>query len=316
MPIGRCTLVSEISDTYDNTFPCSPELDLCTFRGRLCFAGNLVQGKILVRQNQYVGVYLYGGQHRPFHSARFSGLTIMELPSNVAIVACKVFAPELAALGIEESQQVIYLDQGLHRYPGDLREKLVETLSYLEKNETLEKVILCYGYCGGGLDGLISRRLELILPLAHDCIPLLLGVLSGNPCVGCGDTFYLSPGWIDYDLTPYTEYFVTAEKYGHEDALWLGREMLKGYREVVLVETTAPLQNHHRLYAQKMAQLFDLTYRETLGNREWLARLLTAQTDNDVSVLPPGNPINLKLYPMPEAISRPDSRLVKTCQTK
>lgn len=221
----------------------------------------------------------------------------------------------MAALGIDESK-VVYLDQGLHRYPGDLCEKLSETLSQLEKNKTLEKVILCYGYCGGGLDGLTSNRLELILPLAHDCIPLLLGVLSGNPCVGCGDTFYLSPGWIDHGLTPYTEYFVTAEKYGQEDALWVGRQLLKGYREVVLVETAAPLQNHHRFYAQKMAQLFDLTYRETLGNREWLARLLAAQTNNDVSVLPPGNPINLKLYPMPEAIIRPDSRLVKTCQTK
>jgi len=231
----------------------------------------------------------------------------MNLPSNVGIVACKVFAPELAALGIEESK-VVFLDQGLHRYPGDLREKLAETLSHLEKNKTLEKVVLCYGYCGGGLDGLTSSRLELILPLAHDCIPLLLGVGSRNPCVGCGDTFYLSPGWIDFGLTPYSEYFVTAEKYGQEDALWVGRQMLKGYREVVLVENAAPLQSHHRQYAQEMAQLFGLTFRETLGNKEWLARLLAAQSNNEVAVLAPGDPINLEIYPMPEAIKRSDSR--------
>jgi len=232
---------------------------------------------------------------------------MMKLPSNVGIVACKVFAPELTALGIDESK-VVYLDQGLHRYPGDLREKLAETLSQLEKNKTLEKVILCYGYCGGGLEGLTSSRLELILPLAHDCIPLLLGVWSCDPCVGCGDTFYLSPGWIDHGLTPYSEYFVTVEKYGRKDALWVGRQMLKGYREVVLVETAAPLENHHRRYAQKMARLFGLTYRETHGNKNWLSRLLAAKSNDEVLVLAPGTSISLALFPMTEAIIRPDSR--------
>jgi hypothetical protein len=231
----------------------------------------------------------------------------MALPHNVGIVACRVFAPELAALGIEESK-VVFLDQGLHRYPGDLRKELARALARLEQNRTLEKAILCYGYCGGGLEGLTSSRLELVLPLAHDCIPLLLGVRSRDPCVGCGDTFYLSPGWIDHGLTPYSEYFVTAEKYGREDALWVGRQMLKGYREVVLVENAAPLQSHHRRYAQEMALLFHLGFREVRGNKNWLVSLLAAQHNSEVAVVTPGVKINLDLYPLPEAGTQPDSR--------
>jgi hypothetical protein len=225
-----------------------------------------------------------------------------KLPANVGIIACKVFEPELISLGIKESQ-VVYLDQGLHRYPKDLCKTLADTLNGLEKNETIEKVILCYGYCGGGLEGLTSKRLELVLPLAHDCIPILLGACSASPCVNCGNIFYLSPGWIEHGLTPYTEYFATAEKFSAEDALWIGKQMLKDYREVVLIKTAAPMKRDYPHYAKDMARLFGLNYRETLGKKDWLLKLFAAENNDAVRVIASGTKVDLKLYPMPQVIS-------------
>lgn len=212
---------------------------------------------------------------------------------DTGIISCKVFKPELTVLGIEESR-IVYLDQDLHRDPEALREKVMAALACLEQNRHINSVILLYGYCGGGLSGLVSNRLKLIIPLAHDCIPLILGAC---PDISCDHSFFLSPGWIDHGLTPYTEYFEALEKYGQKDALWLGMEILKGYKEVVLVETIAGIRPHHLGYAEKMAELFRLSVRKVKADKTWLINLLSGDTCEQVFTINPGNAIGLDMYP-------------------
>ena len=224
-----------------------------------------------------------------------SGVTISLLP-NTGIISCMVFKPELSALGIEESR-VVYLEQKYHRDPEILLEKVKASLAVLEQNNDLEAVILLYGYCGGGLANLSSDRVSLIIPLAHDCIPLFLGVRPPDDDSGSGNAFYLNPGWIDHGLTPYTEYFKAVEIYGQEDALWLGMEMLKNYREVILVETIAGVKPHHRRYARNMADLFNLAFREIKTDTSWIADLLSGKICKHTRVIRPGTPICIGLYP-------------------
>ena len=217
-------------------------------------------------------------------------------PARSKVLACRVFQPEMDALGLG-ADQVEYLDQGLHRYPSELRQRLGQSLARLEEDPGLERVVLLYGFCGGGLENLASRRLELVLPLAHDCIPLLLGREAG-PLPGAGPAaFYLSRGWIDFGNTPYSEYFVTAEKYDEETALWTCQEMLKGYDRVVLIRTLAGLESRHREYALNMARLFGLGCEEVPAESRWLQRLLAAQQGGGVKIMPPGQPVRLGLYP-------------------
>jgi hypothetical protein len=230
-----------------------------------------------------------------------SGPPSAENLEGTVVLACRVFEPELTSLGVPAGR-VKFLDQGLHRYPEQLRLSLTSALDELEQNQATRRVLLVYGYCGGGLQGLTARRVELLLPLAHDCIPLLLGEGLADPCVGCGGSFYLTPGWIDHGKTPYSEYFVTKEKFGREDALWVGREMLAGYHEVVLVDTGAGLVLRHRRYARGMARLFGLNYRETRGRRNWLRRLLAGQPGPGLAMLPPGQPVELNLFPQTEEL--------------
>jgi len=217
----------------------------------------------------------------------------IHLPPDTTIIACKVFKPELTALGLEESR-VIYLEQGLHRDPSTLRERVTAALSCLEEDVHINSAILLYGYCGGGLADLVSKRLKLIIPLAHDCIPLIRG--------SCPDrldhqAFFLSPGWIDHGLTPLTEYFEAVKKYGQEVALWLSMEILKGYKEVVLVETIAGIRPHHLRYAEKMAGLFGLSVRKVTADKTWLVNLLSGNPCEQVLTINPGEAIDLGMYP-------------------
>jgi len=219
-------------------------------------------------------------------------MTIHLMP-DTGILSCKVFKPELTALGIEESR-VVYLEQDLHRDPCALRERVMAALACLEKDRHINSVILLYGYCGGGLADLVSDRLTLMIPLAHDCIPLIRGAF---PDAGCDHAFFLSPGWIDHGLTPLTEYVEALEKYGQEDALWLGMEILKGYKEVVLVETIAGIRSRHIRYTKKMAALFGLSVRKVKADKTWLINLLSGNACEQVLTINPGNPIGLSMYP-------------------
>jgi hypothetical protein len=217
------------------------------------------------------------------------------LPPRTKVLACRVLEPELRSLGLEE-ERVEYLDQGLHRYPDELRERLSQALAGMGKNKHIKRVVLGYGYCGGGLEGLSSGRLEMILPRIHDCIPLLLGKNKPEQEGPGSEAFYLSAGWIDYGQTPYTEYSKTAGKYDDETALWVGREMLKGYGRVVLIRTIASLKVRHYKYARDMAGLFGMSLEQARGDAGWLHRLLTAQPGPDILRLAPGQTIRLDLY--------------------
>jgi len=216
--------------------------------------------------------------------------------AGARVLACRVFQPELTSLGVDE-KHAVYLDQGLHRYPDQLRLELAKALAGLEDDPSVERVILGYGFCGGGMQGIKTSRADLVLPLAHDCVPLLLGSAQANPCVGCGGTFYLTPGWIDHGQTPYSEYFATRERFGHEDALWVGEQMLASYDRVTLVDTGVGLKPHHRSYARDMARLFGLAYHEQRGHRDWLRRLLGGRPGLGLAVIPPGETVDISLYP-------------------
>lgn len=221
------------------------------------------------------------------------------LPPHTKVVACRVLEPEFRAMGLGAGQ-VIYLDQGLHRYPKDLRKKLGQEIAELEEQADIKRVILGYGLCGGGLDGICSSRLELVLPLVHDCIPLLLGKDQPAISYGGGASFYLSPGWIDHGKTPFTEYYLAVEHFGQEDAMWVAREMLKGYFELVLINTKAGINELQRDYARRMARLFGLAYREVQGRTQRIADLLAARGSRSVALLPPGQAIESGMYPQTE----------------
>jgi hypothetical protein len=77
--------------------------------------------------------------------------------------------------------------------------------------------------------------------------------------------------------------------------------MLKGYKEIVLVEALAPVKPHHRIYAKKMAALFHLDFQEIKANGSWLTGLLSEkQACPELKrVLSPGEMVCKEIYPLP-----------------
>ena len=206
------------------------------------------------------------------------------------ILACRVFTPELAALGVPDGQ-VVWLDQGLHLYPDKLQSELKAGLDRLEQDPAVQRVVLVYGFCGGGLDGLTSRRVELVIPLVHDCIPLLMGLDA--PCAPSVRTYYFSAGWIDHGRTPWTEYQRTAERYGPETAKRIGDQILKSYRDFALIENGTGDEERYWQYTRQCGQLHDKPCLRVPGTLEILETLVNGRPHPRIQVFPPGRAVKL-----------------------
>ena len=113
------------------------------------------------------------------------------------VIACKVFKDELEHLGFTEDE-CLFLDQDLHRSPLELNKELIEAIRNVEEAHSPETLILVYGYCGGALENLSTKKANLILAKVPDCIPMLLGREPERIDSEGKGIYYVSRGWIGY----------------------------------------------------------------------------------------------------------------------
>lgn len=149
---------------------------------------------------------------------------------RTAIILCRVLEAEIEhfAGSAPHVVRLEYLEQGLHNEPRKLHQRVQACVDQLEESADIENIVLGYGLCSRGVEGLRCRRCTLVIPRAHDCITLLLGDRTKyQEYVGKHPgTYWYSPGWIQHHLPPgpqrhdqmYREY---CEKYGADNASFL-----------------------------------------------------------------------------------------------
>jgi hypothetical protein len=91
-----------------------------------------------------------------------------------------------------------FIDQGLHEFPGKLKQELLQALGRPKAGE-YDYVLLNYGLCGNGTLGITHGELPVVIHAVHDCIPLLFGDSAAHReyTFGRPGTFWYSGGWID-----------------------------------------------------------------------------------------------------------------------
>ena len=60
---------------------------------------------------------------------------------------------------------VVYLQRGLHRNPFVLRNLLQQEI---DRHQDVDIILLTYGLCGRGTEGIVSWNTELVMPRFHD----------------------------------------------------------------------------------------------------------------------------------------------------
>lgn len=220
----------------------------------------------------------------------------------IVIIACKVFQDLLETLLPDHlASQVTFMDYGLHQWPRKLNSAVQEVIDQIEQPSL---VILGYGLCGNGLNGIKSGKHILLVPRADDCIAILLGSRSAyrQQFLNSPATYYLTKGWLESGSNPLQEYQKYAQKYGVEKAIRVMDQQYQHYRRLVLVAHSRRDLEQYRPLAQEIARFCErwgMNYDEILGSDAYIRRLIEVataldQADKDFIVVPPGGELRQK----------------------
>jgi hypothetical protein len=218
----------------------------------------------------------------------------------IVVLACKVFK-DLFDRFVQEGtiQNFIYLDYGLHSYPKKLNQEIQATLDGVQEPSL---VILGYGLCGNGLNGIRAGRHSLLISRADDCIAVFLGSYERyqREFKTESATYYLTKGWLESGSNPLQEYQKYSEKYGKVKAEWLVDQLYHNYKRLVLVAQSQEDLDTYRPRALEVASFCErwgMRYEEMLGSTCFFEGLIESAArgepvDGDFVLVPPGGELN------------------------
>jgi len=227
---------------------------------------------------------------------------MLKLP--LVLIACKVFQDFIEHfLPDGMLKQTIFMEYGLHRVPRNLKQALQEQIDSIKQPSL---ILLGYGLCGNGLNGIQSGKHTLLIPRVDDCIAVLLGSYQSylkefNSVPG---TYYLSKGWLESGSNPLQEYREYVGKYGEERASWLMDQQYHNYKRVALVAHQQSDIEKYRPLAQEVAAYcarWDVRYQEILGSDRYVRRLAEVassldQADDEFVLVSPGGEVKQSMF--------------------
>jgi len=230
---------------------------------------------------------------------------------RLKLIGCQVLTRELELVVTRSphSLDVEILTMGLHDLGVGMRSHLQERIDAAD-DKRYDALLLAYGLCGRGTEGLRARSTQLVLPRVHDCIGILMGdrrkyqaYFDGHPGV-----YYRSPGWIEFQspgqwLQPAqasaknmlgerrTREELVAQ-YGEENGNYLF-EQFRAYRRhysgLTYISTGVESDQACRAKAQAEAEREGWAFDEVGGSLALLEHMVNGDWDSaDFLVVPPG----------------------------
>ncbi len=210
---------------------------------------------------------------------------------RLKLISCEVLFREMCDACAHSPHQVDveFLPKGLHdlgRQP--MAARIQEAVDRTPEG-VYAAILLGYGLCGNGLDGLTARHTRLVLPRAHDCIALLMGSRERYQTYfeQNAGAFYRSTGWLErgkglQQLTHNTIGFdepleAMIRKSGEDDGRYLYEEMTHyrlEYRKLTFIETGLEAGGRFIDEAAAEAQEKGWSFERLPGDLAWLRRMV------------------------------------------
>jgi hypothetical protein len=211
------------------------------------------------------------------------------------IISCNVLWREIcyfAALSKNEFE-FTFLPWGLHREPDQLRKDVQKAINETENH--FDAILLGYGLCSKGLEGITAHETKLIITKAHDCITCFLGSreryrkhFDSNP-----GTYWYTPGWIENHLAPGKERYEVnynnyVEKYGEDNAQYLmemEQNWFKEYTSATYVDLGFGDTTEYEEYTQDCAKYLNWKYDKLEGDATLIKNILEGNWDEDMFLI-------------------------------
>jgi len=193
-----------------------------------------------------------------------------------------------------EGLEIIWVERGYHSEPDILRQHLQMQIKLMEEKGCTE-ILLAYGLCGRGTEGLVSQRARLIIPRYDDCLNFMLCTGKREQRALCrAGVMYLTNGWCKDQgaLLQMHERYVS--KYGQRRGDRIMHLMFESYNSVSIIDTGCYELEPVREYGQKSADLLRLALTEEPGSNIIMEKLIAGHYDEDFIVCEPGQAITME----------------------
>ncbi len=221
---------------------------------------------------------------------------------KLVLISCKVLYREFcyyAAIS-RNLVELRFLEQGLHMEPDRLRDSVQAEIDAVDGE--YDAILLGYGLCSKGIEGLRSDKHRIVIPRAHDCITFFLGskerymdYFENRP-----GTYWYTPGWIETDGAADKQrydavYQGFVDKYGEDNAKYLFEVMqgwIEHYDQAAYVDLgfgdTTPYKEHTKAVASERGW----DYVEVEGDPSLVIDLLEGNWNSDrFLVVEPGETV-------------------------
>src|SRR4051794_7230585 len=218
---------------------------------------------------------------------------------RLKLIACDMLQREMRA-ALEHSPHTVeveFMPKGLHEIGcRPMRTRLQMVVDRVDAGR-FDAILLGYGLCGNGIDGLVSRVLPIVVPRAHDCIALLMGsrgkyqeYFERHPGV-----YFRSIGWLERGAEIQPREYTRDElvgRYGEDDGEYLFEQLTtyrSAYRQLTFIKTGLEQDVAFEKTAEEEARSRGWKFEAMDGSLQLFEALLRGDWDErDFLVVPPG----------------------------
>ena len=189
------------------------------------------------------------------------------------LISCRALAHLIEPMATGITEQII-LPISLHLNPEKLRNSLIEEIAKIEGKGC--DIILGYGLCGRGLEGVYAGKSRLILPKVDDCICAVLGSRQRHQSIvkDKAGSFFLEPAWLDTDIDIFAQSLKGLDripvKYRDKIALMA----LKHYSTLVFIHHDKSSDRPAMSRCKKLAEQYRLEFELHLSDLSLLYKLV------------------------------------------